>query len=98
MVDALDIGHTPEPAHEQGLVIEPERSANGGYGFRRGADAPLEVEPESDDLELLRRGAAIGDELRAHFGADGDQAVGPAGQRLLDTPEQFSLRRREISL
>ena len=82
----LVFAHPPFGAHDSAA-----RHAVGVVGERR------EIQPEPDDLELVRGRDAETDEVIADLVGDGDQHIGPAREEPLDPRVQPRGARREVA-
>ena len=51
----LDSRHPPDPADDEGAVGHAEETAQRSTVGLVGGDSPVEVDPEPDHVELLRR-------------------------------------------
>src|SRR5581483_3563226 len=66
-------GHPSDPAHDEGLVADPEQPSSVYAGSLVVADALVELDAEPDDRELRRRRDVQPDEILLHLGAHGDE-------------------------
>ncbi len=97
VVRALDGGHPADPADDEAVVRDAEQPPCPRAGAAVAADPLLELDPEADDDEPLRRRDAEPDEVVAHLRAHGDERVGAAGEQALEQPEAALLQRAEVA-